>query len=112
MEAVDGENEVDMEFSSSQEALRRASEICGVPPALLRVYEMTEIGAYRVYQPTRGGVRVIIGRDGSLMFAASALSTDQATEPYKAGRRTTVQEFDDLRELNRKRCADAENRDG
>ncbi len=55
---------------------------------------------------------MIIGRDGSLMFAASALSTDQATELYKAGRRTTVQEFDDLRELNRKRYADAENRDG
>ena len=101
-----------MTVSTARDALDRVSEICGLPPAYLAVHEMAEISAYRVYEPTRGGVRVIIGHDGSLMFATSALSADQATELYKSGRRTAVQEFDGLREINRKKYADLDDLDG
>lgn len=87
MEAVDGENEVGMETSRSQDALRRASEICGIPVQALRVAELPGVSAYFVAEPVRGGVRM-------------------------TGGRTDVSRFADLRELNRKRYADVVDRDG
>lgn len=101
-----------MEISSSQEALRRAREMCGVPAQALRVAELSEVSAYFVAEPVRGGVQMIVSGDGSLMFAASSLDIRAATDLFMTGRRTDVSRFDDLRELNRKRYADVEDRDG
>ena len=100
-----------MAVSHADEARERVGEICGIPPKRLRVVEMAELDAYRVYEPQRGGVRVIIGRDGSLLFAASALTTDAASDLYKAGERTDGQIFDDLRRRNRDRYADRQGLD-
>lgn len=58
-----GENEVGMEISSSQDALRRASEICGVPAQVLRVAELSELSAYFVAEPVRSGVQMIVSKD-------------------------------------------------
>ena len=101
-----------MEILSPQEALNRASEVCGVPSQVLRVAELSDVRAYFVGEPIRGGVQMIISEDGSLMFAASSLDIRAATELFLAGRRTDVSRFRDLRELNRKKYADLDNLDG
>lgn len=51
-----------------------------------------------VYEPVRGGLRVIVGSDGSMMAAGSTLTTGQATELSEAGSRTELENFDVLRQ--------------
>lgn len=101
-----------MEILSPQEALHRASGVCGVPSQVLRVTELSDVHAYYIAEPIRGGVQMILSEDGSLMFAASSLDIRAATELFLAGRRTDVSRFADLRELNRKKYADLDDLDG
>lgn len=89
-----------MTICNANDAVGRVSDVSGVPPGRLRAVELARIDAYRVYEPVRGGLRVIVGSDGSVMAAGSTLTTDQATELYEAGRRTELEDFDDLRQRN------------
>ena len=96
-----------MEISSPQEALNRASEVCGVPVQALGVAELSEARAYFVGEPVRGGVQMIVSHDGSLMFAASSLDMRAATDLFLQGRRTDVSRFADLCEINRQRYSES-----
>ena len=50
--------------------------------------------AYRFFNPVRGGASIIVGRDGSILFANSSVPPQRHVEAYLAGRRTDPKVFD------------------
>lgn len=51
-------------------------------------------GAYRFFQSVRGGAAVIVGRDGSFLFANSSVPPVKHEEAFVAGRRTDPDVFE------------------
>lgn len=49
--------------------------------------ELPEIDGYYFWDPKRGGLSVIVGKDGSRLGATSAVSFQKHLEAYISGRR-------------------------
>ncbi|MGW6128970.1 hypothetical protein ACWFNE_02965 [Cellulomonas sp. NPDC055163] len=67
-----------------------ASELLRIPlaDALEHSRDLSEIDAFFYWVPIRGGGRLIVGRDGSVLFGISSLRLEQMVEAFAAGRRT------------------------
>lgn len=50
--------------------------------------------AYRFFQAVRGGAAIIVGRDGSFLFANSSVPPMRHEEAFVAGRRTDPEVFE------------------
>ncbi|MBB2923740.1 hypothetical protein AB6N24_13045 [Cellulomonas sp. 179-A 4D5 NHS] len=73
-----------------------ASELLRVPlaDAVEHSRDLPEIDAFFYWVPIRGGGRLIVGRDGSVLFGISSLRLEQMVEAFAAGRRTDRALFD------------------
>lgn len=73
-----------------------ASRLLRVPYDILLANskDLPEIDAFYYAQPIRGGGQMLVGRDGSVMFAISALSREDMIPLWKEGRRTDPSSFD------------------
>lgn len=73
-----------------------ASRYLRVPYDLLLANSMDvpEIDAFYYWQPVRGGGQMLVGRDGSVLFAVSALSREDMIPLWKEGRRSDLSWFD------------------
>ena len=49
--------------------------------------ELPEIDGYYFWNPIRGGLSVIVGKDGSKLGATSAVSFERHLQAYKEGKR-------------------------
>ena len=61
---------------------------CTVEEAFESSGEIPEIDAFFYWRPMRGGGKVIIGRDGSVLFGISAITVDDMVVAFRDGRRT------------------------
>ncbi len=74
-------------FDLAQQVAAEHLARTGVPTDAQHVHLETA-DAYRFYQPVRGGSAVIVGRDGTCLFASSSVSPAQHEAAFVAGRRT------------------------
>ena len=56
--------------------------------------KINKIDAYRFFVPVRGGASIIVAKDGSFLFANSAVDPISHEEAFLAGRRTNPALFD------------------
>jgi hypothetical protein len=72
-----------------------ASKYLSVPVGELRknTKELPEIGAVYFWESVRGGGSILVGIDGSVLYAISAVSFDDHVDAFKDGRRTNPEEF-------------------
>ena len=89
-----------MEISSENQALSLVSSLTGIPTDQLTVKLWPQCNAFRVSQPTRGGVRVIVGRDATVMFAGSAMDIPAVELEFNKGTRTDPSRFTRMRQHN------------
>jgi hypothetical protein len=52
-----------------------------------------DIGALYFSEPIKGGVSLIVGEDGTVLFADSSIGYSKHLEEFKNGRRTPLEEF-------------------
>lgn len=52
-----------------------------------------ELDALYVSVPIKGGASLIVGRDGKVLYASSAISYVKHIEAYKSGKRTPLESF-------------------
>ena len=73
-----------------------ASRYLRVPYDILLANSMDVPGidAFYYAEPVRGGGQMFVGRDGSVMFAISALSREDMIPLWKEGRRSDPSWFD------------------
>lgn len=57
---------------------------------------INKIDAYQFFVPVRGGASIIVAKDGSFLFANSAVDPISHEEAFLAGRRTNPALFDEL----------------
>lgn len=67
-----------------------ASELLRIPlaDAVEHSRDLAEIDAFFYWVPVRGGGRLIVGRDGSVLFGISSLRLEQMVDAFADGRRT------------------------
>lgn len=78
--------------SFSEEAQAVAAKYLGTEYALRERY-MDEVDAIYVYQDVRGGAALLVDRDGSFLYATSAVTPDSHKEAFITGRRTDPSAF-------------------
>lgn len=74
----------------TDEQLALAIKVLGVRPnsAPIRTERLEEHGALYAWQDVRGGGAVIVGRDGTYLFANSSIPYDRHLAEFLAGRRS------------------------
>lgn len=77
------------------ERMELASKLLRLSIDEVRNYSGTIPGSNDTYLtiPSRGGISLIIGEDGSVLRATSAISFDQHYEAFKTGERTPLSYF-------------------
>jgi len=79
--------------------LRQGAELAArlleypVEVALANCREIPEVNAFFYWQPVRGGSRIFVARDGTVMWAISSLSMEEMTALFASGRRTDYSRF-------------------
>lgn len=72
------------------QAAALASELLRIPfdDALAISSELEHLDAFLHSERVRGGRKLIVGRDGSVLFAHSSMSASRMIEDFAAGERT------------------------
>ena len=89
-----------MRISNAIEAMRLTAELTGVGITFLHARYWPGHNAWSVAQATRGGARVVVASDGSVMFAASGENEASVRTMFAAGCRTDPTRFANLRKRN------------
>jgi hypothetical protein len=97
-----------MKLDTIEKAARYASGLTGIPESVWHMEELPEVDGYIFGEPIRGGIRLIVGRDGSVLGGASALRTEQIIEAFLEGRRNDVNRFSNLKHRMNVRYADVD----
>jgi hypothetical protein len=85
-----------MNINSRREGAELASRLLRYPVEEAFEYsrEIPEIDAFFYWRPARGGGKILIGRDGSVLFAISAITIDDMIPTFRSGRRTDISLFE------------------
>ncbi len=72
-----------------EKILKIAEEVIKIPreECLQHYKELPEIGAFYFWNPIRGGLSVIIDKDGTKLVATSAVSFEKHVDVFKSGKR-------------------------
>lgn len=78
------------------ERVELAARLLRLPLEEARDYSGIIPGSNDLYLsvPTRGGISLIVGEDGSVLRATSAMGFDQHYDAFKRGERTPLSYFD------------------
>jgi len=76
-----------MSVMTAQDAVKRVSGLTGLLPCELHATRWPDCDAWCVAQPIRGGIRVVVGGDGTVLFAGSALDVWTVRHAFREGRR-------------------------
>ncbi|WP_449386028.1 hypothetical protein [Cellulomonas soli] len=73
-----------------------AARLLRCPVTEIRVTSkyLPEIDAFYYWQPIRGGGKLLVARDGSVLFGNSSITVADMIEPFRNGRRTGPALFD------------------
>lgn len=84
-----------MTIDDPQQALALAARLLRIdqsaPP--LQARDLPEIDGFFVWQKMRGGIQLLVARDGEVMFGLSAYDLDELVERFRAGERTSLDRF-------------------
>ena len=83
---------VDDGFASAMQIAQQCLGITGAE-ATTNSRRLGDIDAYYFWQPGRGGGALIVGPDGSALFANSSVSLEKHKEEFRNGRRTNPDAF-------------------
>ncbi len=80
---------------SIQEKCKLAADLLKIDIKEIEEYSgiIEEISALYVSIPVKGGDSLIVGDDGSVLYACSAVDYDRHLEAFKAGKRTPIEAF-------------------
>ena len=67
---------------------------CSTEEAYQNSSDVPEIDAFFYWQPVRGGARLLVAHDGSVLFGASSLTTEQLIAFFASGKRTEFWKFE------------------
>lgn len=84
-----------MTGGTREELVALAARYLGVDERTVRdnLRELPEDSAFYTWEPVRGGGALVVGVDGSALFASSGVSPEEHLAAFRSGRRTDPGDF-------------------
>ena len=79
----------------TKEQIKLAAKLLKLPIEKVREYGsvIKDTDLFYLSEPVKGGRSLIVGQDGTVLFANSSIDYDRHIEEFNNGRRTPIEDF-------------------